>query len=83
MVSWFSVMFCWCQVTELAGYTSRVAQMFEVFSDMQKGNYVRSRVPAVKQGTRHQKVTASLLQKRGKWPSLENVAFCWFYWLLI
>ena len=30
------------QITELAGYTSRVAEMFEVFKDMKKGEYKRT-----------------------------------------
>lgn len=32
------------QITELAGYTSRVAEMFEVFLDMKKNKYIRSMV---------------------------------------
>ena len=36
------VMLTSIQITELAGYTSRVWHMFEVFDDVGKGNYERA-----------------------------------------
>ncbi|CAH1782781.1 unnamed protein product [Owenia fusiformis] len=49
------------EVTELAGYTSRVSEMFEVFDDMKNGVYKRNYVQAIK-GTKaaHAKVDGPL-----------------------
>jgi len=45
-------------VTELAGYTSRVAEMFEVFNDMQHGRYVRNRAITTTASTSAQSTAA-------------------------
>ncbi|XP_065177921.1 ATP-binding cassette sub-family D member 2-like [Sycon ciliatum] len=37
-------------ITELAGYTSRVSRMFDVFEEVKKGNYQRTTVTANSQG---------------------------------
>ena len=45
------------QITELTGYTSRVAEMLEVFEDMKQGRYVRTMVSVDKK--HHDKLHAT------------------------
>ncbi|XP_074645086.1 ATP-binding cassette sub-family D member 2-like [Tubulanus polymorphus] len=52
-------------VTELAGYTSRVADLFNVFEDVKEGKYVRSTVTNGKNNTSQDKIESSLVM-RGK-----------------
>ena len=58
-VSWQKItLWFFSQITELAGYTSRVAEMFEVFKDMNSGNYKRNMVSTKVKS--HQKVDGPL-----------------------
>ena len=47
------------KITELAGYTSRVAEMFQVFSDVKEGKFQRSMVVEQPQ-KQHQKIEGPL-----------------------
>lgn len=53
------------QITELAGYTHRVSEMFDVFGDMKAGRYERSAVGS-KNLTSKNKVQGSLETMRGE-----------------
>lgn len=63
------------QITELAGYTSRVSQMFEVFEDVKMGKYQRNTV--TKQKTpkvTHERIAGPLVQK-GTWHKENNFEY--------
>lgn len=51
------------EVTELAGYTSRVSEMFEVFEDVQNGRYKRNTVTKSKSKVAHERIEGPLIQK--------------------
>lgn len=51
------------EVTELAGYTSRVSEMFEVFEDVQNGRYKRNTVTKSKPKVMHDRIAGPLVQK--------------------
>ncbi|PVD24556.1 hypothetical protein C0Q70_15039 [Pomacea canaliculata] len=51
------------EITELAGYTSRVSEMFEVFEDVKNGNYKRNTVTKAKSKVAHERIEGPLLQK--------------------
>ena len=51
------------QITELAGYTSRVSEMFDVFADVQNGRYKRNTVTKAKSKVMHERIEGPLVQK--------------------
>ncbi|XP_064604886.1 ATP-binding cassette sub-family D member 2-like isoform X2 [Liolophura sinensis] len=51
------------EVTELAGYTSRVYEMLEVFDDVGHGRYKRQTVTSQKPGKHHERITGPLEMK--------------------
>lgn len=58
-----SALFDLVQITELAGYTSRVSEMFEVFEDMRNGRYKRNTVTPSKSKVMHDRIEGPLVQK--------------------
>ncbi|XP_013398007.2 ATP-binding cassette sub-family D member 2-like [Lingula anatina] len=54
------------EITELAGYTSRVSEMFEVFEDVRKGKYKRNMVTSNKAAKGAQKKIQGPLQIKGE-----------------
>ena len=63
----FIILFCLSivsKITELAGYTHRVSQMFDVFRDMKLGHYERGIVNS-KPVKHKQKIEGSLDTLRG------------------
>ncbi|GFO21214.1 ATP-binding cassette sub-family d member 2 [Plakobranchus ocellatus] len=53
------------EITELAGYTSRVSQMFEVFDDVKHGRYHRNTVTKPQKAVKlsHERINGPLVQK--------------------
>ncbi|RUS82089.1 hypothetical protein EGW08_010134, partial [Elysia chlorotica] len=53
------------EITELAGYTSRVSQMFEVFDDVKNGRYQRNTVTKQQKSIKlsHERISGPLVQK--------------------
>lgn len=51
------------EITELAGYTSRVSEMFDVFADVQSGLYKRNTVTKSKTKVAHDRIEGPLVQK--------------------
>lgn len=69
--SYFTFVF---KITELAGYTSRVSEMFEVFEDVKNGNYKRNTVTKAKSKVAHERIEGPLLQK--------GVSLEYYFWFL-
>ncbi|XP_052084307.1 ATP-binding cassette sub-family D member 1-like [Mytilus californianus] len=61
------------EITELAGYTSRVSEMFETFNDIRQGKYKRTIVTKQKKGKSNLKKISGPLEIKGKVIDTESV----------
>ncbi|VDI75891.1 ATP-binding cassette, subfamily D (ALD), member 2 [Mytilus galloprovincialis] len=61
------------EITELAGYTSRVSEMFETFNDIRQGKYKRTIVTKQKKGKSNLEKISGPLQIKGEVIDTESV----------
>lgn len=64
------IMFSYKEIIELAGYTSRVASLFDVIEDVQKGHFNKTLVSSADVGD-----NAAVLRGRGTVVEGENIEF--------
>ncbi|KAM9785582.1 ATP-binding cassette sub-family D member 1 [Neosynchiropus ocellatus] len=69
------IMSSYKEVTELAGYTARVSEMFDVFEDVKDGIYRRSKLPEG-EADEHALRVSGLLERRGRVISVEKGICC-------
>ncbi|KAL6717325.1 ATP-binding cassette long-chain fatty acid transporter pxa2 [Lecanora helva] len=67
------VMFSYKEITELAGYTSRVASLLNVMDDISSGHYHKKLVSSATSSSENK--NASILSNRGRTISSPNISF--------